>query len=65
MNARKEIKYALLVRKMKYWLMVARHPSAYRRCPPARARKNFWRLIAKYPEIAAQLNLNAASVYTF
>ena len=64
MNARNEIKYALLVRKMKYWLMVARNPSVYRHCPSSRARKNYWRLIAKYPEIAAQLNLNPASVYT-
>ena len=64
MNARKEIKYALLARKMKYWLMVAQHPSAGNGCPASRARKNYWRLIAKYPEIAARLNLNPASVYT-
>jgi len=62
-NARQEIRTAILTRKMKHWLMVARHPSAYLGCTAPRARKNFWRLIAKHPEIAAGLHLNAASVY--
>jgi hypothetical protein len=28
-----------------------------------RARKNFWRLLRSYPEIAAKLGLNDGSVY--
>ncbi len=31
--------------------------------PPARARKNFWRLWARYPEIMQRLGLSELSVY--
>jgi hypothetical protein len=33
------------------------------KCPPSRARKNYWRLYARYPEIAAKLGLTVLSVY--
>jgi len=64
MHARPEIKEILIGQKMRRWSMFARGLLVKATCPPARARKNFWRLCRKYPEIAAKLGLNAASVYT-
>jgi len=43
--------------------MVARCPILAPKCPPSRARKNYWRLYARYPEIAARLGLTELSVY--
>jgi hypothetical protein len=51
------------MKKMRRWQAVATCPLLDRSCPPARARKNFWRLYKKYPEIAARLGLTATSVY--
>jgi hypothetical protein len=62
-NARKEIRVALLVRKMKYWLLVAQHPFVAKGCPAWRARKNYWHLCCKYAELAAKLGMTRASVY--
>jgi hypothetical protein len=63
MNARKEIRDILIAQKMRRWSMIARNPFVKPTCPPARARKNFWRLCHTYPEIAARLGLTATSVY--
>jgi hypothetical protein len=63
MNAHREIRVALLVRKMKHWLMVAQHPFVGKGCPAWRARKNYWHLCSQHPKIAAKLGLNKASVY--
>jgi len=62
MNARQEIRQILVAKKMRRWAMIARCP-LYASCPPARARKNYWRLYARYPEIAVRLGLTALSVY--
>lgn len=43
MNARPQIREKLLERKMRRWRDIARYPLLDVRCPPARARKNFWR----------------------
>jgi len=63
MNARKPIRDALIRQKIEHWRNAARSPAFYKRISPARARKNFWRLCARYPEIAAKLGLNEGSVY--
>jgi len=64
MNGRQAIRFAIISRKMQHWAMVARNPKAYSHiCQPSRARRNYWRLIARYPEIAARLGFNEASVY--
>jgi hypothetical protein len=47
---------------MKYWLDIAQCPLVNLRVPTWRARKNFWFLCRKYPEIAAALGLTEASV---
>jgi hypothetical protein len=63
MNARQEIRLILVAQKLRRWSMVARCPLLDPKCPPARARKNYWRLHARYPEIAAKLGLTELSVY--
>ena len=63
MNARQEIRQILIAKKLRHWSMVARFPLFDPQCPPSRARKNYWRLYARYPEIAARLGLTELSVY--
>jgi len=63
MHARHEIREILIAQKMKRWAMIGRHPSAYPNCSPARARRNFLKLLARYPELARHLNLGVASAY--
>jgi len=64
MNGRQTIREAIISRKLKHWQSVASYPKAYSHvCPPWRARKNFWRLLAMYPQVAAKLGLNETSVY--
>jgi hypothetical protein len=63
MNARPKIRLILVAKKLRHWSMVARCPILDPHCRPARARKNYWRLYARYPEIAARLGLTELSVY--
>jgi hypothetical protein len=63
MHARPEIRERLLVAKMKQWALIGRNPRAYPKCSPSKARRNYSRLIAKYPELARRLNLGIASAY--
>jgi hypothetical protein len=64
MHARPEIREILIVKKLRRWRMIAQYPSVDPSCPPSRARRNYWRLCAKHPKIAAKLGLSATSVYT-
>lgn len=63
MNARPTVKEILIARKLQRWSLIARHKFIEPSFPRARARKNYWRLFRKYPEIAARLGLNEGSVY--
>jgi hypothetical protein len=63
MHARPQIRELLIAQKLKHWSMVARCPLLDLKCKPSRARKNYWRLYARYPEIAARLGLTELSVY--
>ena len=64
MNAREPVREAIIRKKFWHWKAVALSRSPHgQSCPPSRARKNFWRLCARYPEIAAKLGLNEGSVY--
>ena len=63
MNARPTIRERLIGQKLLRWSMVAKYKSIDPTYPRARARKNFWRLLARYPEIAARLGLSETSVY--
>jgi hypothetical protein len=63
MNARREIRDALLIRRMKYWRGIARCPLLNPRIPTWRARKNFWALLRKHGALAAANGLTATSVF--
>lgn len=63
MHARPEIREILISKKLKRWALIAQFPGIHPTCHPSRARKNFWRLCARYPEIAKRLGLTAASLY--
>ena len=63
MHARKPVRDILVARKMRRWCDIARCPSLDRRYKPGRARKNYWYLWRKYPEIAAKLGLHEWSVF--
>jgi len=45
---------------MRHWLTVARY---YPNRNPAQARRNFLRLLARYPEIGHELGLTVVSAY--
>jgi hypothetical protein len=62
MNARMEIRDALIVRKMRRWQTIALYPSAGKGCPAWRARKNYWALQRKHAALAARHGLIATSV---
>jgi hypothetical protein len=63
MRARPVLRQHLLARKMQRWALIGRHPSAFPNCPASRARRNFARLLAKYPQIAERLGLTPLSAY--
>ena len=63
MNARPEVKQLLVAKRMKRWYSIARCPLLDLKITPARARRNFLRLIAKYPEIGRELGLTVVSAY--
>jgi len=47
--------------KMVRWCSIAKWQP--HRCPPVRARTNFWRLCARYPHVTQRLGLSELSVY--
>jgi hypothetical protein len=63
MRARPEVKEILISHKLRRWASIGRCPTAYPNCSPARARRNFLRLLARYPDTAQRLNLTVASAY--
>jgi hypothetical protein len=63
MNCRKEIRGVLIGGKMRRWAAIARCPLLDVKCSSTKARKNYWRLYAKYPDIARKLGLTVLSVY--
>jgi hypothetical protein len=63
MRARPEVKRILISQKLRKWSMIAQHPFVDPTCTPSRARRNFLRLLARYPDAARRLNLTVASAY--
>jgi hypothetical protein len=63
MRARPQIRDILVAQKLKHWSLIAKFPFVDRNCPTARARRNFWRLLKKHPQIAAKLGMTLGSVY--
>jgi hypothetical protein len=62
-HARPQIREILIINKLKRWALISKYPSVDPTCPPSRARRNFHRLCARYPEIAAKIGMTAVSVY--
>jgi hypothetical protein len=63
MRARPEVREILIARKLKRWALIAQHPFVDPACPPARARRNFARLLARHPETARRLGMTMLSAY--
>jgi hypothetical protein len=63
MNARPKIREKLIEVKLLRWSRIAKWHPLDSTCPPARARRNYWRICARYPEIMRRLNLSELSVY--
>jgi hypothetical protein len=63
MNARPTVRQAIIGQKLRRWSMISRYGFIEPSYPRARARKNYWRLLARYPEIGARLHLTELSVY--
>lgn len=62
MNARPEIRDALLVQRMKHWLLRARH-GPLGNCPKWKAKKNYWALIRRHRALAQQHGLQETDVF--
>jgi hypothetical protein len=62
MNAGKDVRDALLIKAMKRWVVIALCPSAANGYPVSKARKNYWYLLRRYPEVASKIGLTATSV---
>jgi hypothetical protein len=65
MHARPDVKQILIANKMKRWHAIVRWPMVDRTCPTQRARRNFLRLLARYPEIGKKLGLTVTSVFRY
>ena len=63
MRARPEVRDILIAHKLRYWSLRAQYPSTYPNCSASRARRNFLRLLAKYPQIGKRLSLTVLSAY--
>ena len=47
MHARPEIRDILVARALRRWILIAHHPFVDRSCPPARARRNYWKAVRR------------------
>jgi hypothetical protein len=63
MRAKPQLREHLLATKMKRWAIIGRCPTAYPNCSPSRARRNYARLAARYPELARRLGMDTLSAY--
>ena len=62
MNAKPEIRDAILVQKMNYWLLRARH-GPIGGCSKSKGKKNFWALLRRYPILAGKHGLRETDVF--
>ena len=62
-NGSYSIRERLLEIKMARWLLIVKNPFVAPACPPARARRNFWRLIKAHGDTAKRLGYTMTSVY--
>jgi hypothetical protein len=62
MRARPEIRDFLIASKVKRWKTIALNPLAFGGYSVSQARRNYWKLCARYPEIVKKLGLTESSV---
>jgi hypothetical protein len=63
MRAKLPLREHLLATKMKKCAIIGRCPSACPNSSLSRARRNYARLAARYPELARRLGMDALSAY--
>jgi len=63
MHARPHIREKLIEMKLRRWRWIALDPKYYPGFTAAQARRNFWRLAAKYPDALKKAGLHELSVY--
>jgi hypothetical protein len=63
MNARPQVREILIAKKMKHWWVVVKCRLIDPACPTSRARKNYQRLCARYPQIMQRLGLDEFSAF--
>lgn len=61
MNARPDIRAALLLKRMKHWLLRGKY--GIDNCPKWRGRKNYLYLVRKHKALAQQHHLRESDVY--
>ena len=62
MRARPEVRDGLIAFKIRRWRTIALNPLAFDGYSVTQARKNYWRLCARYPEVMKRLGLSETSV---
>jgi hypothetical protein len=63
MRARPEVRAILISHKMRRWSLIAQFPQMYPNQSASRARRNLLKLLARYPDLARNMNLSIASAY--
>jgi len=63
MRARPQVREILVAQKLQRWAMISRCEYIEPSFPRARAKKNYWRLYHRYPEVAARIGLHEWSVF--
>ena len=63
MNARKELRDALLIRQTRCWRGIAKCPPLNPKIPTWRALKNYWGLLRKYEGLATANGFTVLSVF--
>lgn len=63
MNARPEIRDAMLVQRMQRWLLRAKYPVVGKGYPVWKSRKNYWSLVRRHRVLAARHGFTETSVF--
>jgi hypothetical protein len=62
MNVRPELKEAVLLQRMKFWLLRARY-GPIGNCSKSRGKKNFWALVRRHRALAERHGLRETDVF--
>ena len=62
MNVRPELKEAVLLQRMKFWLLRARY-GPIGNCSKSRGKKNFWSLVRRHRALAERYGLRETDVF--